>query len=368
MMATTYDTTDDAPIESTLEYSTDRADAHMLDLEAVAEGDRVGIDASGYDLGLPEADFTHAEHSRIAGTVYRRHGAGGAASDLWVRTDSGAELHVYPRRGKVERVDEGERVEHEYGDVHGVATLRNAGLTFEGRVAALEPAAVSDLDPIAASGSYRDAIDARLTELDRTDGRIGGARAVRDRQATQYRVESIAEAEALEAAAERTLRRADLGVAQREAVERVRREAEWRAARLRAGVEAFARDELTDDPMNRRPSDYDGDEHAAGGPDRGEGVETDGGVTIHETHANGIDVRYYPQYDDSTTPRRLAAALPRADPSVERVSAKDDGRAVVWLVDDPDGRECFEAPDGWEVENVLVSSGGRSGVRVRRVE
>jgi hypothetical protein len=122
----------DAPVRSVVEHD-HSPDTRMLDLDAVGEGDRVGIDASPYDLGLPEGD-TDDDHCRIVGEVYRRAGPYDTATDLWVRTPSGAELHVYPRRGKVDRVDDGERVDRGSGEVYGVTTLVNAGLTYEGEV------------------------------------------------------------------------------------------------------------------------------------------------------------------------------------------------------------------------------------------
>lgn len=127
-------------VRGTIEYSTDTPPTHTLELSAVAQGDKIGVDASRHDLGLPEGDI--GEHRRIVGEVERVRGVD-AASDIWLRTPSGAELHIYPKRGKVERVDDGERVEHDFGEVHGVATLRNAGLTFEGEV---NPAAGLELE------------------------------------------------------------------------------------------------------------------------------------------------------------------------------------------------------------------------------
>jgi hypothetical protein len=207
-----------------------------------------------------------------------------------------------------------------------------------------EPITVREVESIAAEGRYRDLLDDSLTnvaEMADSGADATAARAVKRRTATVYAPESIAEAEALVAAAEYALRGAYADdAATAEAIRRVRDEAEAIAEGLRAGAEAYAHDDRSDDPLDRRVRDYDAD----AGVDRGEGVETDGGRA--RTNDRAID---YPFRRTAIKQERadeagpvavpadacggVAAAADRAEPSATTLLGRVRRWALDWEVD-----------------------------------
>lgn len=82
--------------------------APLIDLSGVREGTTFAVSTSPIDLGLPDEDReAHPEANGVPVEVYRVRGrsSAGTPSDIWGTTPSGADLHIYVRRGKVERID-----------------------------------------------------------------------------------------------------------------------------------------------------------------------------------------------------------------------------------------------------------------------
>lgn len=82
------------------------------------------------------------------------------------------------------------------------------------------------------------------------------------------------------------------------------------------------------------------------------------------TVANGNTVYTIRDETSSVPARRFAAALDRDHPAVDRIRRSVTSDVTVWLRDEAD--EHFEAPDGWEIVDVFVSSNGQTAVDVER--
>jgi hypothetical protein len=102
----------------------------VADLRAVREGDRIGLsvrDAEHLGLDRTGGDTSDRGGGLLIDVTRIREGLDDAApSDLWGETPSGAWVHVYPRRGKVERVDDG----RDAAD-HNVTSLVNTAAHVE---------------------------------------------------------------------------------------------------------------------------------------------------------------------------------------------------------------------------------------------
>lgn len=84
-------------------------------------------------------------------------------------------------------------------------------------------------------------------------------------------------------------------------------------------------------------------------------------MSVETMTVNGNKVRYSPNLPSSEQhARRFSAAIGQAHPSIERISFRSTRKVVAW-VSDTEGR--IDAPDGWDVEGVYVTSTGNVAVR-----
>jgi len=88
--------------------------------------------------------------------------------------------------------------------------------------------------------------------------------------------------------------------------------------------------------------------------------------TNRESMANG-NVVQATATQDTSGPRRFAAAIDRDHPAVQRIRANVLHDATVWLADSggEDG-EKLHIPDGWVVDGTFVTSDGAVALQVSR--
>lgn len=89
-------------------------------------------------------------------------------------------------------------------------------------------------------------------------------------------------------------------------------------------------------------------------------------MTATTTKANGIDISYDPEHEDTTYARRLAAAFDRGNDLVDRITTRGARGATVWVNGDPADSGAIDAPGGWSIENVFVTNSGTAAIRMRR--